>query len=145
MNKLAAKSVEIAFALFDKKRLSFGPRCFVVCLAYYKNRLIVIETNSEKTDPNNLRNPLICRRTGTRIEKSKCCAEWNVIKRIKNTNNIPFGKISLVNVRIARNGLLGMSRPCFSCQSAFRAFEFKSLIYTLDSSRENPIFEEYES
>lgn len=136
------KSVEVAYALFDKKRPSHDPRCFVVCCAYYKNRLLTVEVNSNRTDPNNLRNPLICRKSGRIIEKTKCCAEWNTIKRIKNTSNIPFDKISLVNIRITFDREIGYSRACSSCRNIFRLFEPKKVFYSVSGNNTNYVFEE---
>lgn len=137
------KSIEVSFALFDKSRGNLDQRFFVVCCAYYKNRLIVIETNSNKTDPNNLRNPLVCRNTGEIVKKNRSCAEWNTIKRIKNTTHIPFSKISLVNVRVTKNNRIGLSKCCGSCSNLIKYIKPKDVYYTLDSSREAAIFEKY--
>ncbi len=143
MKNIFNKAIEVSYALFDKKKLLFDQRCFVVCCAFYKNKLIVIETNSNKTDPINLRNPLICRRTGQIIKKERTCAEWNTIKRLKNTTNLSYNKISLVNVRITRQGKLGLSRCCSSCSQLISFIEPKNVFYTLDSERNNPVFEKY--
>lgn len=135
------KTVELARALFDKEK--HNPRCFVISVGYYKTRILGIGINSEKTNPTNLKNPLICRRTGVKIEKNGSCSELRLFKQLKNKTNIDFSKISIVNVRLTRDGRIGYSRCCNSCSSLISYCKPKNLFYTLDSDINNPQFEEY--
>lgn len=140
MNKFQ-KSVELARALFNPNK--HEPRCFVASFGWYKNRIIGIGINSIKSNPINLRNPLFCRRTGNFIEKTSSCAELMLFLKIKNTTNIDFDKISITNVRLTRDGKIGNSKPCNSCESLCRFLKPRNLFYTLDSNFECPIFQQY--
>jgi hypothetical protein len=135
------KSVDLARALFNPAKHS--PRCFVVSFGWVKSRVVGIGVNSLKTHPANLYNPQFCRRTGVRLEKASCCSELSLFLKIKNTTNIDFDKISIVNVRLTRDGKIGNSKPCISCSSLYRYLDPKNLFYTLDSNLDNPVFEEY--
>lgn len=140
MNKFQ-KSIELARALFNPAK--HEPRCFVVSVGWVKSRIVGVGINSLKTHPANLRNPQFCRRTGIRLEKTSCCSELNLFLKIKNTTNIDFNKISIVNVRLTRDGKIGNSKCCNSCSSLVKFVQPKNLFYTLDSNFENPEFEEY--
>ena len=140
MNKFQ-KSIELARALFNPTK--HEPRCFVVSIGWVKSRIVGVGINSLKTHPANLRNPQFCRRTGARLSKDSSCAELGLFLKIKNTTNIDFDKISIVNVRLTRDGKIGNSMPCISCNSLYQYLQPKNLFYTLDSNFENPEFEEY--
>lgn len=140
MNKFQ-KSIELARALFNPAK--HEPRCFVVSVGWVKSRIVGVGINSLKTHPANLRNPQFCRRTGARLSKDSSCAELGLFLKIKNTTNIDFDKISIVNVRLTRDGKIGNSQPCVSCSSLVKFAQPKNLFYTLDSNFENPEFEEY--
>lgn len=140
MNKFQ-KSVELARALFNPAK--HEPRCFVVSVGWVKSRIVGVGINSLKTHPANLRNPQFCRRTGARLPKDSSCAELNLFLKIKNTTNIDFNKISIINVRLTRDGKIGNSKCCNSCSSLVNFCQPKNLFYTLDSNFENPEFEEY--
>lgn len=140
MNKFT-KSVELAQALFNPAK--HAPRCFVASFGFYKNRIIGIGINSLKSHPANLRNPLYCRRTGDLIDKQSCCAELSLFLKIKNTTNIDFDKISIINVRLTRDGKIGNSKCCNSCSSLIKYCQPKNLFYSLDGEISDPKFEEY--
>lgn len=140
--KIFNRSIEIARALFNPE--THNPRCFVCSVGFYKNKIIGIGINSDKSNPINLRNPLICRRTGEKIDKMSTCAELSLALTIKNRTNIEFDKINIVNVRLTRDGKLGNSRPCLSCFSLLQYLKPKNLFYTLDSEIFEPSFIKYE-
>lgn len=139
--KTLNKSVELAQALFNPEK--HIPRCFVASFGWYKNRIIGVGINSIKSNPINLRNPLFCRRTGDFIDKNSTCAELSLFLKIKNTTNIDFNKITIINVRLTRDGKIGNSKPCLSCKSLISFCEPKNLFYSLDSEINDIKFEEY--
>lgn len=128
MNKFA-KSIEIAHALFDSKR-DYGQRCNHFSFVYYKSRLISIARNSIKTHPINLYNPRYGL-SGADITYTKgSCSELNAFIKIRNLTNIPFNKLTLINIRIDNNGRLALSRPCSSCFSLLRYLNPKEIFYS---------------
>lgn len=128
------KIKEISYALYNKNPLNFHTS-FII----HKGRIISIGVNNKKTHPGNLFNPKINRR-GDDISPIKgTCSEFNAIIKLKNTTNFPTNKCILINARIDRNKLFNLARPCNSCQSLLRYFEFKHIFYT----GEDGTFEEY--
>lgn len=107
------KYVELAKALKPEKH---EMRCFHVSFAVYKQKIVSIGINNKKTNPLNLRNR---KRNSNGIDYSDTkasCSELICLKKVKNTTNIDFKKISLVNIRVDRNGEICNSKPCESCQ-----------------------------
>lgn len=135
MNYEFRKSLETAAALFDP---DYPLRCQVFSFGWFKKRLIAIGRNQDKTHPLNLINVL--RFDTGEIHRNKgCCAELGLCQKIKKTTNIPFNKITVVNVRLDKNSKVKMSRPCNSCFSLFRYLKPKSVYFTNDFGK----FEEY--
>lgn len=123
-----SKTIELAAALFDPQM--HGPRCFVACFVYHKGTLMSVGVNSEKTNPTNLKNPLSCRRSGKFIDKRGTCAELHALIQLKNKTNLDFESVELVNVRIDRQGNIGMAKPCISCESLLEWAKPKRVYYT---------------
>lgn len=46
-----------------------------------------------------------------------------------------FPRCTLVNIRIKRNGSLGLARPCRKCQSLLDNFRFRDILYSTDDQR----------
>lgn len=135
MNYEFRKSLETAAALFDP---DYPLRCQVFSFGWFKKRLIAVGRNQDKTHPLNLVNVL--RFDTGKIHRDKgVCSELNLILRLKKTTNIPFDKITIVNVRLDKNKNVKMSRCCNSCQSLIRYIQPKALYYTNDLG----IFEKY--
>lgn len=128
MNKFE-KSKEISFALFEKER-DFSQRCNHFSFVFYKNRLISIARNSYKTHPINLYNPKYGT-SGANISSSKgSCSELNAFIKIRNLTNIPFNKLTLINIRINNNGEIALARPCSSCFSLIQWLSPKEVFYS---------------
>ena len=135
MNYEFRKSLETANALFDP---DYPIRCQVFSFGWAKGRLIAIGRNQDKTHPLNLVNVL--RFDTGEIHRNKLtCAELSLALKLKKTTNIPFSKITIINVRLDKNRNVKMSRCCGSCQSLFRFLKPKNVFFTNNSGQ----FEEY--
>ena len=123
------KSLETAAALFDP---DYPLRCQVFSFGWVKSRLIAVGRNQDKTHPLNLINVL--RFDTGEIHRNKLtCAELNLCQKLKRTTNIPFDKITIVNLRLDKNRKVKMSRPCNSCRSLISYCSPKALYYTDDN------------
>lgn len=129
------KALETAQALFDP---NYPIRCQVFSFAFFRGRLIAVGRNQDKTHPLNLINVLRFN-TGEIHRNKLTCAELNLAIRLKRTTNIPFDKITIVNVRLDKNRKVKMSRPCNSCSSLCAFIQPKALYYTNDFGQ----FEKY--
>lgn len=128
MNKFD-KSIEIAFALFEKQR-DFSQRCNHFSFIFLRNRLLTIARNTLKTHPINLYNPKYGL-SGADITYTKgSCSELNAFIKIRNLTNIPFNKLTLINIRINNNGDLALAAPCSSCSSLIKYLSPKEVFYT---------------
>lgn len=124
------KSRDLAFALWEP---DYELRCQVFSFGWVKSHLIAVGRNRAKTHVLNLRNPLRCRRTNEIVPKTAVCAECDLFIRLRNRTNIPFNKITVVNVRLDRHLNVRNSRPCSSCESLLKVLTPKKLFYTADS------------
>lgn len=129
--RILTRSLEIARALhpLESKRKTYH-----WSFAWNKNQLIGIETNKPKTNPLNRYN-LLC---GFPIDLKGTCSELALFIKLKNTMNINWSKIKIVNVKIGRNGLFGCAAPCSSCSNLLKFINPSRLFYSTESS-----FEEY--
>jgi hypothetical protein len=118
---------EVSLAIFNKD--THESRCFVASGAFYKGRLIAIETNKPKFHKFNKIN-LRTNRTGELFVKPGSCAEALLISRLQRHTQIPFSKIEVVTLRIDKSLRMTMAKPCDSCQKAFDYFQFKNLFFT---------------
>jgi len=110
-------------------------RSFHVSFVFHNNRLISIGQNSPKTHPINRRNTNSRTAefvdTGSSIGGTKqTCSELSAFVKAKARSNIPFNKLTLVNVRLKVDGTTGDSCPCRSCQSLISHAGFKKVFYT---------------
>ena len=119
------KSLEIANALWEK---DCKIRCQVFSMAFWKSRLLAVSKNNARTHPLNLRNPIYF--NGIRYDDKGSCAELNLFIKLRNTTNIPFSKITIVNVRLDRNKRIAMSRPCISCSNLIKYLAPKNVYFT---------------
>lgn len=121
---------EIGFALFNPK--THGARTFHLSAIINKNRILSLATNSAKTHPLNIRNPKFGF-DGKEITDTKgTCSELAAFIKAKNKGNIDFGRCSLINIRIDREGKLRNSRPCFSCSNLIKYMALRSVYFTDD-------------
>lgn len=121
------KCAELALALYNPFS---NLRCQHFSFIYYKNKIMVIGKNNDKTHPVNLLNPRISR-TGQDVSHMKAsCSELTAVLKLKRMTNIAANKCSLVNVRVNNNRQLSLARPCNSCSSLVQYFGFKDVIFT---------------
>lgn len=119
---------EIGESLID---FSSAKRCHHFSFILYKNKILAIGSNNQKTHPSNLKNPKISIRTGEDFSNQKyTCSEFHAILKLKRQTNIDSKKCVLVNMRFDRNGKLSYSRPCMSCQNLLKYHNFKKVIWT---------------
>lgn len=126
MNYEFRKSIEIARAEFDPNYLC---RCQHYSFAWYRGTLLAFAKNNPKTHPLNIRNPLKFH-TGEINYTKGTCSELALFIKLKNKTNIPFSKITIINVRIDRNLNLSYSKPCNSCESLIRYIKPKTVFFT---------------
>lgn len=121
------KLIEISRALNDPKR---ELRNFHTSFLLFKNKIVAIGVNQDKTHPINLRNKKFDR-DGNDISGSKgTCSELNAFLKLRNKTNIQSKKCSLVNIRIDRNNNLNFARPCQSCVSLLKFLEIKDVYFS---------------
>lgn len=142
--KLQEKALETALALFDPH---YPVRSQHFTLVFYKGTLLSVGRNSKKTHPINLLNhqrslnyqekswvlgngrvltPLLPSLKGT-------CSELAALIKIKRTVNIPFNKLTLVNIRLMRDRTPGLSKPCVYCRSLLEYLGIRRVWYTDDT------------
>ena len=120
---------EISLAMFNSEH----PENFHITFIVYKSKILSIGVNDSKTSPINLLNPKTDK-TGKNIAHLKGrCSEWQCIRKAKNTTNVSFRKITLVNIRIRRDKKFGLAKPCESCRSLLDFFNIHDVIYTDNS------------
>ena len=125
-----SRTKEIALAMFDKHHCL---RTFHVTFAILQSRIVCIRTNNAKTHSVNLRNPKHNSQSGLDISASKFeCSEFRALHYLKQTTNVDFRKVTLINVRIRKNKTFGLAKPCESCRSLIKYHGIKTVIYTND-------------
>lgn len=121
------KYIDLAYALYDP---NFELRSQHVSIIIYKNKIVSIAKNNKKTSPKNVLNPKYSR-SGENISNIKgCCSEFRALNQLKNKTQIPYNKITLINIRINRNMELCNSLLCDSCQSLIAFLGVKNVYYT---------------
>ena len=129
-NKILNRCRDLSIALLEKEPHGILP---THCSFFiYKSKIIKISRNARKTTPRNMLNPKISR-DGIDISKDKFqCSEFVGLQFLKNTSNVPFSQLSVINTRIDRNGDFANSCPCNSCGSllAFLNIKSKNIYYT---------------
>jgi hypothetical protein len=126
MNKQRLK--DLAFSLMDS---SSKKRCHHFSFIMHKGRIISIGQNNTKTHPINLINRKTSSKTGKDFSNEKhTCSEFNAILKFRKLTNINSSKCSIVNIRIDRNNNLAFAKPCMSCESLLKYFEFKNIYWS---------------
>lgn len=119
---------EIAESLIDWNE---EKRCKHFSFIIYKKRIVAIGTNQPKTHPVHLKNRKVSVRTGIDFSEQKhTCSEFNAIIKLKRLTNINTKKCSLVNLRYDKNKKISLARPCMSCSSLLKYFQFKNILFT---------------
>ena len=113
-------------------------KCHIGCIAVYKNRVIAVGYNTNKTSPlqaeyNKYRDYILP------PQKNGIHAEMSCLIKIKDMD-IDFSKVILYIYREDFNGNLAISRPCMACEHAIRDYGIKHIHYTGNMKY---IYEEY--
>ena len=126
------RAKEISY-LSDYNRIHIG------CVAVYKNHVLAVGYNTNKTHPiqkryNKYRN-MIYENTEP---KSSIHSEISCLMQIKDMD-IDFVKVELYIYREDRNGNLAMCRPCAACMKMIDDLGIKKIHYTTNSGFANEI------
>lgn len=113
-------------------------KCHIGCIAVYKNKVIAVGYNTNKTSPlqaeyNKYRDYTLP------PQKNGIHAEMSCLIKIKDMG-IDFSKVILYIYREDFNGNLAISRPCIACEHAIRDYGIKHIHYTGNMKY---IYEEY--
>lgn len=117
----------------EASKLSDFPRVNVGCIVVYKNKVIAIGYNMDKSHPiqrkyNKFRDYNL---SGGKCPKESLHAEMYCILQIIDLD-IDFSKVKIYVYRNKKDGSLGMSRPCQACAHAIRDLGIKNIYYTTD-------------
>lgn len=124
MNPNCIKTLEISRALYPE---SFDCKTFHISCLFERTKILSIGRNTAKTHPINIRNNVDKFDIGIK----NCCSELNcVLKAKKKYSNLNFSRLTLVNVRINKNGQITMARPCGSCESLIAFLGLKKVFFT---------------
>lgn len=128
------KSLELARALCPQPE-EFDLRTWHFTAIWLKNRLLSVGINKKRTHPRNLLNKKF-NREGLDIsgEKYSCSEIIAWLKLGKRRNTIDLNKCIMVNIRVDRNGNIGLSRPCKSCESLLQYIQPKKVYFTNEKS-----------
>jgi hypothetical protein len=131
------RAVDIARALYNPEH---KVRTFHVSVVFNKHRVVAIGVNSHKTHPLNKKNPKIgSDGTFNAKETGGQCSELSACIRLSKRTNIKAARCNMVNIRVMKDGALGNSKPCQSCQNLLKFFNFDKIYY----SNEYGQFEKY--
>ena len=111
---------------------SDSPRTRLGAILVYKNKILSIGWNQNKTSP--LQKSLN-RERGYDVEASNAYntlhAEVNCLLKVKDLD-IDWGKTSIFVYRIKKNGDSGLARPCKGCQALIKSLGIKNVYYSTD-------------
>lgn len=133
LNKLD-KFIEISRALMPS---NFSKKTFHTTFIVKKNKIIKIGINSYKTHPRNLLYNY--RGKEDNVDIRRFVAVHSELSAILKYGKDDCSDCTFVNVRIDKNGVPCMSKPCIGCSDLLNTVGFKRLYYTND----NGIFVEY--
>ena len=122
------------FRYFNKARqvatVSDYHKVHVGCVAVYKNQIIGLGCNCNKTHPTQkLYNRY---RNDSDDLLPKLHAEISCLNQIKNLD-INFTKVKLYIYRIRKDQPFGLARPCLSCIAAIKDLGIKEIHYTTNN------------
>ena len=121
------------YRYFDKARqaamVSDFEKTHVGCVAVYKDNIIGIGCNLEKTHPMQKYYNRYRMHQQKSYYSPKIHAEINCLNSIRHLD-INFSKIKLYIYRMRKDQEFGMSRPCPSCMAAIKDLGIKHIYYT---------------
>lgn len=110
----------------------FG-KAHIGCVAVYRNRVISVGYNSQKTHPvqkyyNQFRN-----NGDNDLFMPRLHAEIACLNNIRHLSHIDFSRIKLYIYRKRVDRPYSMARPCPSCMKYIQDFGIRNIFYTSDS------------
>lgn len=121
------------FRYFDKARhaamISDFNKTHIGCIAVYKDNIIGVGCNLEKTHPMQKYYNKYRMHPQKFYYSPKIHVEINCLNSIRNLD-INFSKVRLYIYRIRKDQDYGMSRPCPSCMAAIKDMGIKHIYYT---------------
>ena len=120
---------EIARAMYPK--VSNRKENYHLTFVWRGGKIISIGENSNKTHTINVRYNKKINRYGVDISDSKgSCSELNAYIKLRNNTNMDYSKLTMINIRINRNGSLDNSHPCPSCKNLIKFISPKKCYHT---------------
>lgn len=118
------KAASVA-GLSDFRSIHFG------CVAVYKNHIIAVAFNTNKTHPAQKYYNKYREIPGNNHFSAKLHAEINCINQLKHLD-IDFSKVKLYIYRSRNDCEYSLSRPCPSCMAAIKDIGIRNIYYTTD-------------
>lgn len=107
---------------------------FHTSFLFHRNKLVSIGVNNRnKTNPNNLKFKYVGRDGSSIGDCVGVHSELAVV--LKMPYGTDFGKLKLVNLRIRKDGKLGMSKPCRGCSHMISQLGLKEVWFTNKSGK----------
>ena len=103
----------------------------VGCVAVYKNRIIGLACNLQKTHPIQKEYNAYRNNEDNENFMPKIHAEINCISEIRKLD-LDHKQVKLYICREMASGGTGMARPCAACMAAIRDYGIKDIYYTTD-------------
>lgn len=125
------QSLNIAISLLPKAKQirNSKNKFFHFAFAYKKNKLLAIgQNNPEKTHTQALR---LAQRFNINSKYPYLHAETDLISRLWGKHYID-NNLSMVVIRLNKNGKLRNSKPCDRCQKIINALDITDIIWSID-------------
>lgn len=127
---------ELKYFNLAKNACSFSdfPRVKIGCIAVYKNKVLSVGYNSQKTHPlqeyyNHFRD--FYPNVGGKFINHSLHGEIHALLQIKDMD-IDFSKVELFIYRICKNRKFAMVRPCAGCMRMIKDLGIKVIYFTSD-------------
>lgn len=108
-------------------RADYSGPARIGCAVYYKNTLLAVGYNSNKTSP--IQKEYNKYRYKSCDTPDKIHAELMALKKIRWLD-IDFGQVEVYTYRELKNGKISLSRPCESCMAFIKQLGIKRICYT---------------
>lgn len=130
MQTILDRSIDIATALYPTDLSKEKRRTFHFSILYKNNKVLCIAENIHKTHPRNRFNL-----RDFDVSMKGVCSEMSLFLKVKSKfDNLDWRRLTLVNVRVDRNGQLRNSAPCPACKNLLRYVGVSSVYHTTDKN-----------
>jgi hypothetical protein len=117
---------EIARALMPA---NFDEKSFHITFGLHGRKLLAVGINNKKTHTRNLRAPYMDRTKNLHVgDQVGTHSELDCIKKLGYADDLSH--ITFVNIRIDKNQLLRIAKPCVGCSFNFNQWGYKRVYYT---------------